>query len=210
MYKRQTLNSGSKSVKEPVITKIEDSREEIEITEDKSILLSAHKNNSNKDDNNYLEMKTKKRLQRKLLNTIEELEMRKNGLINVYNISITDHEEIVNVQDYRGRSNQIVEVTYYGTMCNNVKKSISKWNMLKIERYTKLSMNQQIINVPLKYLSNGRTGKVIEAVMDTKEHIVLEELLLYKETETYITRTELVMNTRVVRTSSADQPMDHG
>ena len=45
--------------------------------------------------------------------------------------------------------------------------------------------------------------------MNTNRHIVLEELM-YKETETNITRTELIMNIKVVRTTSTDQPIDHG
>ena len=154
-------------------------------------------------------MKTKKRHQGKLINTREELEMMKYGLINAVNLSITDHEEIINVRDYRRRSRKILEITYYDTTSNNVKNSISKCNIPPLERYNKMSMKTHIINVSLKYLSIGRNSKVIEAVMDTKENIVLEELL-YKETETYITRTELVMHTRVIQATSADQPVDHG
>ena len=122
---------------------------------------------------------------------------------------MADDEEIINVQDYRRRSTKIVEITFYKTTSNSVKNSISKWNIPPLERYTKLSMKQQIINVPLKYLSIGRNGKVIDVVMNTNEHRVFEELQ-YKVTETYITRTELVMHTRVNQTTSADQPMDHG
>ena len=137
------------------------------------------------------------------------LEMVKNGLINVYNIPMTDLEEIINFQDYRRRSNETLEITYYKTTGNNFKKSINKWNIPPLERYTKLSMKQQIINVPLKYLLYKRNSKVVDVIMNTNRHIVLEELM-FKETETYISRTQLVMNTRVVRTTSADQHMDHG
>ena len=104
-----------KENKEPVDQKVEDSKKETEITKDKRILLTANKNNSNKENNKHLEMKTKKRHPRRLINTREELEIMKNGLINMFNIPITDHEEIINVQDYRRRSNQIVEITYYKT-----------------------------------------------------------------------------------------------
>ena len=50
---------------------------------------------------------------------------------------------------------------------------------------------------------------VIEAVIDTNEHMVLEGFL-YKVAETYITRTEIVLHTRAIRTTSADEIMDHG
>ena len=71
-------------------------------------------------------------------------------------------------------------------------------------------MKQQIIKVPLpKNLSNRRNGKVTGVVIDTNEQVVLEELL-YQVAETSTTRTELVMHTRVIRTTSADESMDHG
>ena len=127
----------------------------------------------------------------------------------MFNIPITNHEEIINVQDYRRRSKKILGMTYYKTTCNNIKNSISKWNIPPLERYNKMSMKPQIINVPLKYLSNERNGKVVNVVMNTNEHIVLEELQ-YQLAETYITRTELVMHTRGIRTTSTDEPVDHG
>ena len=143
-----------------------------------SILLSANKNNQNEENIQTMEMKTKKRHKRKLINTREELEMMKNGLINMFNIPITDHEEIINVQDYR-RSTKILEMTYYGTTSNHVKNSISKWNIPKLERYTKLSMKQQIIKVALKYLFYKRNGKVVDVIMNTNRQIVLE--LMYSK-----------------------------
>ena len=105
------------------------------------------------------------------INTREELEMTKNGLINVFSLPITDHEEIINVRDYRRRSSKILEMMYHKTTSNNVKNSISKWNIPPLERYTKVSMKQQIINVPWKYLSIGRNGKVVDVVIDTNEQI---------------------------------------
>ena len=130
--------------------KIEDNREETELKEDKSILLSANKNNSNTENIQTMEMKTKKRHPRKLINTREGGEMIKNGLINMFNIPITNHEEIINVQDYRRRSIKILEMTYYKATGNNFKKSLDKRNIPPLERYTKLSMKQQITKVPLK------------------------------------------------------------
>ena len=144
-----------------------------------------------------MEMKTKKRHPRKLRNTREGVEMMKNGLINVFSLPITNHEEIINIQDYRRRSIKIVEITYYETTGNNFKKSIDKWNIPKLERYTKSPMKQQITKVPLKYLFYKRNSKVVDVIMNTNRHVVLEELM-YKETETSITRTELMMNTKVV------------
>ena len=50
---------------------------------------------------------------------------------------------------------------------------------------------------------------MMEAVTDTKEQMVLEELW-YKVEETYFTRTEIVLHTKVIRTTSAEEMMDHG
>ena len=111
MYKRQTLDSTSEGIKEtlnknrePVNQKIEDSRKEIQIKEDKSALLSENKNNTNKENIKHIEINSKgvkknqiinkikktkeigKICKKKLINTREELEMMKNGLINVFNI----------------------------------------------------------------------------------------------------------------------------
>ena len=41
--------------------------------------------------------------QRKLIKTIEEFEMMKNGLINVFNIPIADQTEMMHYRDYRRR-----------------------------------------------------------------------------------------------------------
>ena len=132
VYKRQTLDRVSEGIKEtlnenrkPRNKKIEDRGKEIEITEYKRILLSENKNNSNKENNKYPERKTKKIrkiCRKKIINTIEELEMMKNELINMFNIPITNHGEIINVKEYRRRSIKIVEITYYKTTDNNYKK----------------------------------------------------------------------------------------
>ena len=50
---------------------------------------------------------------------------------------------------------------------------------------------------------------MIDVGIDTNEHVVLEELL-YKVAEISITRTEIVLHTRVIRTTRADEIIDHG
>ena len=63
--------------------------------------------------------------------------------------------------------------------------------------------------VQLTSLINKQNAKMIDVGTDTNEHMVLEELL-YEIAETHITRTETVLYTRVIRTTSADEIMDHG
>ena len=45
--------------------------------------------------------------------------------------------------------------------------------------------------------------------METNEHMILEELW-YEIEDTYFTRTEIVLHTKVIRTTSAEEMMDHG
>ena len=63
--------------------------------------------------------------------------------------------------------------------------------------------------VQLSSLIKKQHSQVIELGTDTNEHMVLEELL-YEIAETHITRTETVLYTRVIRTTSAEEMMDHG
>ena len=63
--------------------------------------------------------------------------------------------------------------------------------------------------VQLTSLINKQNNQAIEVVIDTNEHIILEELW-YKIEDTYFTRTEIVLHTKVIRTTSAEEMMDHG
>ena len=147
--------------------------------------------------------------QKKIINTKEELEMMKIGLINVFNLPITEQTETMNYEDCRRILKEIIEGTHNKPVSKNLSKSIFKWNIPKIEGYNKTSRSSSIMNVPLKYAFSKFDAKVIEVGMDTKEHVVLEELW-YKAAVIYITRTEIVMHTRVIRTTSEDEIMDHG
>ena len=58
-------------------------------------------------------------------------------------------------------------------------------------------------------LNNEPHDKMMEAVMDTNEHMIVEELW-YKIEDTYFTRTKIVLYTKVIRTTNAEEMMDHG
>ena len=128
----------------------------------------------------------------------------KNGLINVFNLPITDHTEIINFKDCRRTLKEILEGIHNKSVRTNLRKSILQWNIPKIERYNKKSMRSSIMNMPLKYAFSQLDAKVIDVGMDTNEHVVFEELW-YQVAKTYITRTEIVLYTRVIRTTSADE-----
>ena len=181
----ETLYSGSKSVKEPVNQKIEDSSKGIENKEGKSVLLSEKKHNRNKGNMNHVEVnikgvkntiikKTKKIgkiCKKELIKKREELEMMKNGIINVLNLPITDHTEIMNFKDCRRTSKEILERAHNKTVSKNLRKSIFKWNIPKIERYNKMSVRSSIMNIPLKYSFSKLDDKVIEIGLETSENL---------------------------------------
>ena len=92
----------------------------------------------------------------------------------------------------------------------NFNNSTCKWKLPEIEMQNKpISVRTSMMEVRLTSLINEPHNKMMEAVMDTKEHMILEELW-YKVEETDFTRTEIVLHTRVIRTTSAEEMMDHG
>ena len=82
--------------KELVDTKIEDGKKETELKEDKNILLSTNKNSNHQEDIQTMEMKKVRQIHpKKLINTREELEMMKNGLLEMFNVPIDGQNEIM-------------------------------------------------------------------------------------------------------------------
>ena len=105
---------------------------EIEIKEDQSVLLSENKNNTNEKNLQTMERKTKKMRQRKLINTREELEMMKNGLIDVFYLPVTDQNKMMNFMECRRTLKEILEGVNYRPTRRNWRKAIPKWKIPKI------------------------------------------------------------------------------
>ena len=157
---------------------------------------------------------------KKLIKTREEWQMMKNGLLDVFNLPITDHSKLMDYKDCRrtlkeileGVNNQPVrrnlrkaifkwkipkiERTHNKTVCNKLRKSIRKLNTPGIDKYNQISVRASMMDIPLTYLFYKQHNQVIVVDIDTNEHIVVEELL-YEVAENYFTRTEIVMHTRV-------------
>ena len=175
--------------------------------------------------------------QRKLINTREELEMMKNGLLEMFNLPITDHAEMRNVMECRrtmkeilgGINNQPVNKNFFfskpifkwkipkverphnKTMYDKLRKSIRKGKLSEIElRIQPISVRTSMTEVRLTSLSYNQNAEVIEVEIDNREHMVLKEWL-YQIEETYITWTEIVKRTRAVQTTGVTNfIMDHG
>ena len=118
--------------------KIEGSKE-IENTEETIELLPENKHNRNKEP---LEKKIKKirRIHpKKPINTRENLEMMISGLVNVLNLPITDHREIMNFKNVRRSLTEIIERTHNKTMSKDFRKLLFKVNILEIKIHDDIS-----------------------------------------------------------------------
>ena len=161
--------------------------------------------------------------------------MMKNGLLEMFNIPITDHAEMRNVMECRKTMKEIlgginnqpanknfskpivkwkipkVERPHNKTMYDKLRRAIRKLNTTEIEMQNKpISVRRAMMEVRVTSLSNNQNAEVIEVEIDNREHMVLEEGL-YQMEETYITRTETIMHTRAVRTTAGIHViMDHG
>ena len=82
-------------------------------------------------------------------------------------------------------------------------------NTPEMEMQNKKLVMALMREVPLTSLINKQHNKMNDVGMDTREHRVLEELW-YKIEVTYFTRMEIVLHTKVIRTTSAEEMMDHG
>ena len=154
-------------------------------------------------------MKIGKICKNELIKTREELEMMKNGLINVFNLSITNHTEIMNFKNCRRSLKETLERTHNKTVRINFRKSIFKWNIPQIERYNKMSVRSSIMNIPLKYSFSKLDNKVIELGLERIENFAAENSE-NKVVAREVARTGIIPNTLVIREIRALEPLDHG
>ena len=148
---KETLNKN----KETVTQKIKEMEEEIENKEDKSVLFSENKGNndtkkikhiktnSGRVKKNRIIKKNKKTeemgkvYKKKLITTRVELEMVKNGLIEVFNLPITDRREIMKYKDCRRNLKEIIEGIHRKPMNKNLYNSLVKRKLPEIEMLNK-------------------------------------------------------------------------
>ena len=198
------------------------SNEKIKSKEDPSTLSSQNKSNKNQENIQTIEIKTQKMHQRKLINTREELEMMKHGLINVFNLPMTDHAEMMNFMEcrrtlkeileginkkpvdksfnksiFKWKIPRIIERTHNKTVCHQLRRSLKHWSTREVEMLNKKLMVTSMMEVRITSLIDEPPNKMMEAVMDTNEHMVLEELW-YKVEETDITQTEIVLHLSLI------------
>ena len=89
---------------------------------------------------------------------------------------------------------------------NKSRRSIKHWSLPDIEIRNKRSIIRKEVQLTTSLIDQN---VVNEAVMDTNERMIVEELW-YKMEETYITRKKIVLHAKVIRTKSVEELMDHG
>ena len=102
-----------------------------------------------------------------------------------------------------------IERTDNKTVYNKLRRSLKHWSTPEVEMKNKRSIITLMREVQKTSLINQQNDQMIDVDINTTEHRVLEELW-YKTEETYVTRTKIVLHTKVIRTTSAEELMDHG
>ena len=150
----------------------EGTNEKIRNEEDQSVLLSENKSNKNQEKIKHIETNRRgvqekqiikkiketrnlgKICKRKLINTREEVEMRKNGLLEMFNLPITDQNEIMNFKNNRRNLIETLERNHYKTGCNTLRRSIRKLNTTEIETQNRpISVRRSMMELSLIHIS---------------------------------------------------------
>ena len=147
----ETVDSGFIQLNEKLDNASDGINEEIQNKEDKDVLFSGNKDNKNNEKIKHIKTnrrrvkknqiikkikKTKeigKIYKKKLLKTREEVEMM-NGLIDVFNLPLTDQRKLMRYKDCRRTLKEIIEGIHNQPAEENFSKSIRKWKLHKIDR----------------------------------------------------------------------------
>ena len=172
---------------------------------------------------------------KKILNTKEEMEMRKGGLISAYNIPINERRELSKGKSYRKNVITLSKINQHRIIKKDLNKLKSQLNMLTIKEYQTISIISLIRKIPINYSVNSPNVKGKRMVLNMGDYVRLDEIqylsikrdliitenpdlnedfvsaeLQYQIHERYLTSVKIGMNTAVIRTTSADELMDHG
>ena len=127
----ETLNSTSKGI--IVSPNTEESSKETAIREDQNAWLTENKNRKNKEKIQTMEeniKKIRKIWRKKIVNTKEEMDMRKGGLISAFNIPINERRELRKDMNYRRNFIKMAKVNHH----NIIKKNINKFKYIDDQR----------------------------------------------------------------------------
>ena len=141
-------------------------------------------------------MEIRQKHQRKLMNTREGLEMIKTGLVKLHNIPITEPREVRQLRNFK-------------------RTTIEFLDRLEGPKKPKLTEEHgglmEIMYEPFERLSNNTE----ESVRKTMVNLNINENFIATRWKNqmigrYVTRTEIILYAREIRTISAEEIMDHG
>ena len=179
--------------------------------------------------------KIRKIWRRKIVNTKEEMEMRKGGLVSTLNIPINERRELCNGMKYRRNSMKMTKMNHHGIITKTLNKFKCHLNKSTIKKYMTESIISLIRKIPVKHLINSPDIEGNGRVEYTSEYVRLEEIryiiirkelnmteypdlnedftsakLRYQIHKRYLSSIKIGMNTAVIRTTGAVELMDHG
>ena len=131
--------------------------------------------------------------------------MMKNGLLEMFNLPITDQNEIMNLKNNRRNVIETLERNHYKTVCNKIRRRRYLINM-----HNPISMIASMMDIPLTYLSYKQNSEMIEVGLETSVNFT-NETFKYKIVARKWTRTEIILKATAIRTMEGTHViMDHG
>ena len=171
---------------------------------------------------------------KKILNTKEELEMRKGGLINAFNIPINERRELSKSMNYRKNFIKMAKVNHHKIIKKNLNRFKYYLNIATVEEYVTISAIFLKRNISAERWVNNTEERGNGMLLKMREYVMSEEVqyLLVREELTMtedpylnegftaekwesrmvrrLSRRELITNTPVIREHGVPELMDHG
>ena len=197
---------------------IKDNKREVkELPEDKNIEHLNQKIEDNGVKKNPISEKTEgKKMKirgiihpKKIKSTQEVLEMTWSGLINLPNLPIVDHREGINLKNYRRNLMKMFEEDHHVMMRRKVTNNVFKLNTPELDILPKRSEMLTIIMILGTYLCNKPDDEVIEGNLKINENFISAKWKS-RMIARYVTRTEIIMNTTIIRTTRTDEVSNYG
>ena len=110
---------------------------------------------------------------KKIVNTKEEMEMRKGGLISAFNIPINERRELSKGLNYRKNFIKMAKINHHRIIKKNLNKLKSQLNILTIEEYQTISFIPLIRNIPVKHWVNNTEVKGNGMVSNMRDYVCL-------------------------------------
>ena len=138
--------------------------------------MKEYKNSQNHGNIQTMEeniKKIRKIGRKKILNTKEELEMRKGGLISAFNIPINERRELSKSMNYRKNFIKMAKVNHHKIIKKNLNKFKYHLNISTIKEYLTTSTIFLIRNISAKRWVNNTEVKENGMILKMSEYVCL-------------------------------------